>query len=62
MREVVENNSHLKLDPENIHQVHMKMKMMKEVIDEISHMNNHLNIYIDFSIQSSIVLLPLFEF
>jgi hypothetical protein len=39
----VENNFHLMLDPENIHQVHMKMKLMKEMNGEISHMNNHLN-------------------
>jgi len=46
MMEVVVNNYRLMLDPVNIHQVHMKMKLMKEVIEEISQMNNHLNIYL----------------
>jgi hypothetical protein len=42
MVEVV-NNFHLMLVPVNIHPVHMKMKMMKEVIGDIFHMNDHLN-------------------
>jgi hypothetical protein len=46
MTEEAVNNFHLMLDPVNIHQVHMKMKLMKEMIGEIFQMKNHLNIYL----------------
>jgi hypothetical protein len=46
----VVSNSHWMSDLENIHRVHMKTKLMKEVNGEISQMNNHLNIYFNHNI------------